>query len=126
MTLGELKAAVIARLHRSDLAAQVPEFLRLAEAEYNTITNSTHDLTSEADAAENWVSEYMPQVYIMGALMQAAVYTQDDNALQKFAALFARAVEQAHYGEVRDSGVLDQVAETEIGVPSTFDIQAGY
>lgn len=125
MTLGELKAAVIRRLKRNDLAAQVPLYLQLAESEYNLKTNSTHDLTSQTDAAENWLSQYAPLVYIYGGLMQAAIDTQDDAALQKWAILFNGAADMAHYAEVRDSGITDEALQNDLVITVSSNILTG-
>lgn len=124
MNYGEIQASIIARSHRTDLASHVPEFVALAESEYNRRTGATYDLTSGTSSTHNWVSDNAPDVYIYGGLMQLAVWTQDDNALQKFTALFERAVETAHYAEVRESGITTEPLTIEAGIPSSYDIMA--
>ena len=122
MNYGDIKAAVIARSHRADLTSTVPEFVTLAEAEYNRRTNGVYNLTSGDDTAENWLSDNAPDVYIFGGLMQLATYTNDDAALQKYSALFERALEQAHWYEIRSSGVPSETLSVEIGVPGSYNI----
>ena len=113
MNYGELKTAILNRSHRADLTALVPEFIALAESEYNRRAGTAHEIDG-ADTKHNWLSDNAPDVYIFGGLMQMAVYTADDNSLQKFTALFERALETAHWLEVRESGVATEPLRTEI------------
>ncbi len=43
-----------------------------------------------ADADANWVSKYFPDLYLYGALKEAAVYLKDDQRLQLWQAEFLR------------------------------------
>ena len=124
MNYGEIKTAIINRLHRADLTSHVPEFIALAEAEYNLMTGGSYEIAG-ADTKHNWLSDNAPDTYIMGGLMQMAVYTNDDASLQKYTALFMRAVERAHYGEVRESGVMDETLETELPLTGYSNILEG-
>ena len=119
MNYGEVKAAIVSRSHRTDLAALIPSFIQLAEAEYNRRVDTLYDLTSGADTVSNDLSETSADVYIFGGLMQLAVHTNDDAALQKYTALFERALDQAHYAEVRQSGVFDETATVDAALVST-------
>jgi hypothetical protein len=110
MNYGEIKTAIINRSHRADLTSHVPEFVAMAESEYNRRTGSTYEI-SGADTKHNWLSDNAQDVYIFGGLMQLAIYCNDDNGLQKYTALFERASSQAQYAEVRESGVLDETIE---------------
>lgn len=125
MNLGEIKTAITQRVHRNDLASRIPEFIALAEADYNLRTNSTWELASGADSAENWVSQYAPMVYIAGGMFHIALETHDDNLLAKWSPLFDRAVSEAHYGELRDQGVIDQPLETELVMTVSSNILEG-
>ena len=119
MNYGEIKTAIINRSHRSDLTALVPGFVQLAEAEYNRRTASDYDLTTGTDSKSNWVSEFAPDVYIFGGLAHLAVYTNDDESFSKYGQLFERAVDQAHYAEVREAGDLDTKLEVDAALQYT-------
>ena len=110
MNYGEIKTAIINRSHRADLTSHVPEFIALAESEYNRRTGSTYEIAG-ADTKHNWLSDNAPDVLIFGGLMQLAIWCNDDNGLQKYTALFERALSTAQYAEVRESGVLDETIE---------------
>ena len=125
MNYGEIKTAITNRSHRTDLASHLPEFIALAESEYNQRTNSTYDLTSGTDNTHNALSDMAPQVYIFGGLKELAVWTNDDTALQKYTALYERALAQAQYAEVVESGVLDEPMETELPLLTGSDILEG-
>ena len=114
MNYGEIKAAIIARSHRADLASHVPEFVALAEAEYNARSDSTYDLTSGTDNTHNVLSDLYPFVYIFGGLMQLAIWTNDNDAIQKYTALFERSLNQAQYAEAKASGLIDEPLETDL------------
>lgn len=124
MNYGEIKTAIVNRSHRADLTSHVPEFIALAESEYNRRTGSGYEIDG-ADTKHNWLSDNAPDVYIFGGLAQLAVYTNDDNALQKYTALYERAVSQAHYAEVRESGVLDETVETDLPITGSSNILEG-
>ena len=124
MNDGEIKTAILNRSHRADLASHVVEFITLAESEYNRRTGSGYEIAG-ADTKHNWLSDNAPDVYIFGGLMQMAVHTGDDNALQKFTALFERALNQAQYADVRESGVLDETVETELPLTGVSNILEG-
>lgn len=124
MNYGEIKQAIINRSHRADLTSHIPEFIQLAESEYNARTNSSYDLVG-ADTKHNHLSDQWPTVYIFGGLMQLAVWTNDDTALQKFTALFERALSQAQYAEAQESGVLDETMETDVPSPESSNIIEG-
>ena len=47
---------------------------------------------SDTDTS-NWILEYAPDVYIYGALLQAAPYLGDDARIQIWAGLFSGALE---------------------------------
>ena len=115
MNYGEIKTAILNRSHRADLTAKVPEFVALAEAEYNSRTGSAYDIVG-ADTVHNWLSDTLPTVYIYGGLKHLALYTVDDAALAKYNALFERALNDAQYAEVKDSGVLDEAAGVDAGI----------
>ena len=126
MNYGEIKTAITNRSHRTDLTSHLPEFIELAEAEYNRRTESTHNLTGGADTVHNWLSDNAPDVYIFGGLMQMAVWTNDDNGLQKYTALFERALETAHWISVRESGIAGEPLRTELlDTASSYDITVG-
>ena len=110
MNYGEIKTAIINRSHRADLTSHVPEFIALAESEYNRRTGSAYEIAG-ADTKHNWLSDNSADVYVFGGLMQLAIYCNDDNGLQKYTALFERALSTAQYAEVRESGVLDETVE---------------
>ena len=118
MNYGEIKTAILNRSHRADLSAKVGEFVALAESEYNARTGSAYEL-GPADTSHNALSDGHPTVYIYGGLRQLALYTVDDAALAKYTALFDRAVSDAHYAEVKDSGVLDEAAAIDAGLISS-------
>ena len=92
MNYGEIKTAIINRSHRADLTSHVPEFIELAEAEVNRRTESSFALTVGADTVHNELSDEAPDVYIFGGLMQLAIWTNDNDNLQKYTALFERAL----------------------------------
>lgn len=125
MTLGELKAAILERAHRADLSSKVTEFIRLAEVDANRRMYTTYALADEADAASNVLSDMAPDVYLFGGLAQLALYTQDDVMLSKYSTLYLQAVETAHDTLVRDSGIHNDPAAIETGVPYTWDITTG-
>jgi len=125
MNFGELKTAIIGRSHRSDLTALIPEFITLAEAEYNRRTNANYAIVGDDDLEGNWLSENAAEVYIFGGLMHLAVYTNDDAGLQKYSALFERALHQAQYAEAKESGELDQAMETDLPISYTSNILQG-
>ena len=125
MNYGEIKAAIVTRSHRTDLTARVPEYVMLAEAEYNRRTDSAYAITDGADAVENWISVNAPDLYIYGGLMQLAIETNDDAALTKYAQLFERAVGQAQYAEAREAGEMDLTADCDVGLVTTSNILEG-
>ena len=125
MTLGELKAAILERAHRNDLSAKVTDFIRLAEVDANRRMYTTYSLAEESDGASNVLSDMAPDVYLFGGLAQLALYTQDDAMLSKYTTLYLQAVETAHDTIVRDSGIHDDPAAIEIGVPYSYDITTG-
>lgn len=125
MNYGEIKDAIIARSHRSDLTSHVPEFIALAEADYNQRTGGDYAITVLTDDATNWLTEYAPLVYIAGGLMYLSDYTADDAAQAKYGAMFEQACERAHYAEVKESGVPDQALTTELPVTGYYDITVG-
>jgi hypothetical protein len=125
MNYGEIKTAIANRSHRTDLTSHLPQFVALAESEYNRRTDSSYDLTSGTDSTHNWLTDNAADVYIWGGLMQLAIWTGDDNALQKFTALFERALAQAQYAEVRESGVMDEPMETELPLVTGSNILEG-
>ena len=110
MNYGEIKAAILGRSHRNDLASHVAEFIALAESEYNRRTGSTYEIAG-ADTKHNWLSDNAPDVYIYGGLMQLSIWDVNDAGIQKYTALFERATAQAQYAEVRESGILDETVE---------------
>lgn len=125
MNYGELKTAITDRAHRADLASKVPEFIQLAEADFSRRMSIAVDLTSESDASSNEILELAPDVYLFGALAQLALYTQDDAMLSKYSTLYLQAVETAHDSLVRDTGIHNEPADIEIGVPEYWDITTG-
>ena len=125
MNYGEIKAAIVTRSHRTDLTARVPEYVMLAEAEYNRRTDSAYAITDGADAVENWISVNAPDLYIYGGLMQLAIETDDDAALAKYAQLFERAVGQAQYAEAREAGEMDLTMDCDVGLVTTSNILEG-
>lgn len=124
MNYGEIKTAIINRSHRADLSSFIPEFIALAEQEYNQRTGSTYEIAG-ADTKHNWLSDNASGVYIFGGLKELAVYTNDDTSLQKYTALFERALRDAHYTEVHESGVMDETIETELPLTGTSNILEG-
>ena len=126
MNYGEIKAAITNRSHRTDLASHLPEFIELAEAEINRRTESAFSLTGGADTVHNALSDDSPDVYIFGGLMQLAIWTNDDNGIQKYTALFERALESAHWSIVRQSGIATEPLRTELlDTASSYDITVG-
>ena len=125
MNYGEIKASILARSHRTDLTARIPEFVALAEAEYNRRTDSAYTITEGADAVENWISRNAPDVLIFGGLMQLAIETADDAALAKYAQLYDRAVTQAQYAEAKEAGEIDLPIECDVGLVYTSNIFTG-
>ncbi len=125
MNYGEIKTAITNRSHRTDLASHIPEFVALAESEYNQRTTSSYDLTSGTDSTHNWLSDNASQVYIFGGLKELALWTGDDASLQKDTALFERAIRDAQYAEVVESGVVDETLATDVPTSTTFDIFEG-
>jgi hypothetical protein len=125
MNYGEIKAAIVRRSHRTDLTARVPEFIALAEAEYNRRTDSAYHITDGADAVENWISSNAPDLYIFGGLWQLAIETDDDAALQKYLPLFERAVSTAQYAEAKEAGEIDLPMECDVGLVYTSNILEG-
>lgn len=124
MNYGEIKAAIIARAHRADLTASVPEFIALAESEYNRRTGGTYEIDG-SDSKHNWLSDFAPDVYLYGGLRELCLYTQDDDGLAKYTALFERAVQQAQYAEVEESGLADEPLRTDIPTQLQYDITEG-
>lgn len=125
MTLAELKAQVTRLVKRADLAAQIPTYLSLAEKDYNLRTSSAYDLTDQVDAAESWLSINAPLVYVYGAMVQFAIDTQDDNALQKYAILYERMADLAHYADVKESGVMDEQLTPDFTIAVQANILTG-
>lgn len=57
-----------------------------------------------SDAAPtNWLLGEHPDVYLWGALLEACVYLEDDEQMQKYAALFAAALNDIRRSSVADS-----------------------
>lgn len=126
-TYGELKTAVADWSHRSDLTARIPDFIRLAENDFNRRTGQSHDLTSRPDAASNELLDDYPDVYLYGALMQMAIYTQDDAQLTKWSALYMAAMQETHRDQNVRSGQHDEALEVEpeLRPYGVFDITTG-
>jgi hypothetical protein len=124
MNYGEIKTAILNRSHRSDLTSHIPEFISLAEAEYNRRTDSSYEIAG-SDSKHNWLSDTVPTVYIYGGLRELCVWTQDDEGLARFSALFERALDQAHYAEVQESGLPDERLGTELLFDEYVDFNEG-
>lgn len=125
MNYGDIKAEVLRKLHRTDLTSYIPSFIAAAEAEYNRRTDSAYDLTSGGEARENWLSVNAWEVYVYGALMNAGIETDDDPMTSKYATLYEKAVSQAQYAEVRESGIMDEPSETELPLVQSSNILTG-
>lgn len=102
---GSLKTEVAAYLKRTDLTARIPQFIRLAEQDANRRMNTSFDITSRPDGATNWLIENATDVYLYGALAQAALFTKDDADLAKWAQLYVAAVGTAHWQWQEDAGL---------------------
>lgn len=53
------------------------------------------------DNATNWLLTKAPDVYLYACLAQAAIYVQDDNALQRFTGLYERSLGSFHGADHR-------------------------
>jgi hypothetical protein len=54
-------------------------------------------------ATTNWLLTAHPDVYLWGALLEACVFLEDDEQVQKYAAMFAAALEQVRFNSLTDS-----------------------
>jgi len=64
-------------------------------------------------ATTNWLLTEHPDVYLWGALMEASIFLEDDENTQKYAALFASALD-----DIRANSISDSLAATLTPSPS--------
>lgn len=92
MSLGnysDLKTSVSTWLNRDDLAAQVPDFIALAETRLKKRFKGVTTL-SDANPTSSFLTSY-PDVYLYGALVEAEPFLQNDQRLQTWLGLYDRA-----------------------------------
>lgn len=86
----ELKLSVADYLNRSDLTSAIPDFISLTEAKLRRRYKDFNDLS--AQNATNWILTDYPDVYLYGALMEAAPYLAEDERTGVWAQLYGAAV----------------------------------
>lgn len=122
---GELKDEIESYLHRSDLTARIENWIQLVEADVNRILGADFSLHDGSDAATNWLLESAPDVYLFGALLHAAIWSDDDERIAKYAPIYQRALETAHDKDFAEGGGRDEVLTTELPARGVFDITTG-
>lgn len=122
---GELKDEIESYLHRSDLTARIENWIQLVEADVNRILGADFSLHDGSDAATNWLLESAPDVYLFGALLHAATWSDDDERIAKYAPLYQRALDTAHDLDFADGGGRAEVLATEFPVSLRTNITTG-
>jgi len=97
--LDSLTDAVISTSHRDDLSAQIPGFIQLADAQIRRNIPEQWDASGIPDAlsADNPTNELLsrhPDLYLYGALMQLAMWAEDDANASKYSNLFLSSMDQ--------------------------------
>ena len=97
--LDSLTAAVISTSHRTDMAALIPQFVQLADAQIRRgIPEQWHTSgIPEPLTTENPTNELLtqhPDLYLYGALMQLAMWAEDDANASKYSNLFLSSMDQ--------------------------------
>jgi hypothetical protein len=91
-TYAELQTAAASWLNRSDLTAQVPDFIALAEAKFKRDLAGGTTIPA-ISGGSNWLLTSHPDVYLYGTLMEAAPYLHDDARVPVWKSLLAEAIE---------------------------------
>lgn len=84
----DLKATIADYLARSDLTAQIPDFIQLTEAKLQRKFKGVTSLSSINPT--NWLLTADPDVYLYGALLEAQPYLQDDARIATWAQIFEK------------------------------------
>ena len=97
--LDSLTDAVISTSHRDDLSAQIPGFIQLADAQIRRNIPEQWDASGIPDAlsADNPTNELLsrhPDLYLYGAMLQLALWTQDDAMQGVYSNLFVSTMDQ--------------------------------
>lgn len=89
-TYAELKTSIADFLNRDDLTAVIPTFIDLTEAK---LKRRYKDFAPLSDSnTSNWILADYPDIYLYGALMEAAPYLHDDARVTIWAQLYAASV----------------------------------
>lgn len=91
----DLQAEIALYLARSDLTAQIPDFIRLTEAKLQR--KFTGVTTLSTVNTTNWMLTNNPDVYLYGALLEAQPYLMDDARIQTWTQIFTTVVAQVRY-----------------------------
>lgn len=95
MSLGnysDLKTSISTWLNRDDLAAQVPDFIALAETRLKKRFKGVTTL-SDSNPTSSFLTSY-PDVYLYGSLIEAEPFLQNDQRLQTWLGLYDRATSE--------------------------------
>lgn len=93
-TYANLQDEVVGWLHRANLSAQVPSFIALAETAINRKLGTAFVLSDAAPTNEVFASA--PDLYLYGALAQAAPYMRDDARVGFWKSEFERLLRTTH------------------------------
>lgn len=89
-TYSELRSSIGDFLNREDLTAVIPTFIDLTEAK---LRRRYKDFSPLSDGnTSNWILADYPDVYLYGALMEAAPYLHEDERVNIWAQLYAAAI----------------------------------
>lgn len=85
-----LKLSIADYLNRDDLDAAIPDFISLAEAKLRRRYKDFAALSNQNSS--NWILSNYPDVYLYGALLEAAPYLMEDARVGVWGELYAIAV----------------------------------
>lgn len=91
----DLQSQIASYLARTDLTAQIPDFIRLCEAKLQR--KFTGVTTLSAVTTTNWMLTNNPDVYLYGSLLEAQPYLMDDARIATWTQIFTTVVEQVRY-----------------------------
>lgn len=121
-TYAELQTSIANWCNRSDIEAEVRDFIKLAEARINRRLRVDYiqiyqytggsDFTLSDSVTTNWLLQKHPDVYLYGALCESGPFLQDISLLAVFESRFERAMLDVQNVEDRAKG--EQVLTTEI------------
>jgi hypothetical protein len=116
----ELQTAVGTWLNRSDLTAQIPDFITLAEAKFKRDLAGGTTITALSGGV-NWLFTAHPDVYLYGALMEAAPYLHDDARVPIWKGLLAEAVEGVRRSRTSTAYTLTSYAGLQTAIKGWLD-----